>query len=57
MANILDFGGFGNKIYVPQASFVKNTSDYCNSRELLILSWHRKAWLHSKGFNMGNNYE
>jgi len=29
-------------------NFVKNTSDYCNSRKILILLWNRKAWLRSQ---------
>jgi len=33
------------------AKSVKNTSVYCSSREILVLSQHWKAWLRSQAFN------
>jgi hypothetical protein len=50
----LEFHGYFWILVDLATNFVKNTSAYCNSRKILILSWHRKAWLHSQAFNMGN---
>ncbi len=45
-ADSLDFGGFGNKSR-------KNTSDYCNLREILILC-AAKRLIRQRRINMGN---